>query len=181
MGMLEKPSDLYDAIEKGLEARLAQGITFDDYADFDDVKLVDAMVLIEFQESTSASRSHDGRYCHQYDITLHAVVGKRRRRAGIEVVNMSAAIERVADENRWGLPFKQIDAPENIRASPSFFKKGSDGYEAWGVSFRQRIYLGRSLLEDDPEVREVWVATNPLDDNDPNQYEAISNDAELNP
>jgi len=168
---MKQPSDLYDAILNTLQQRLADGVTVVSYADFGEVELFDAMVLIEFEQSSSATRGHDGRFCHQYDITLHAVVGRHRQRAELEAINLSAAIERVIDENLWGLPSTQIDLPENIKSAPSIFKAGSDGYDAWGVSFNQRIYLGASLLDDDPIVREVWVATLPKDADDINQYD----------
>lgn len=172
--MLNQPSDLYDAIQAGLENRLAQGVTVASYADFGEVEVVDAMVLIEFEQSSPATRGHDGRYCHQYDIVLHAVVGRHRRRAELEAINLSAAIERVVDESIWGLPQQQVEAPENIRSGPSMFKAGSDGYEAWGVGFCQRIYLGPSLLEDDPIVQEVLITTTPpADADDPEQYEKV--------
>jgi hypothetical protein len=168
---MKQPSDYYDAISNSLTLRLADGVTISSYADFGDVELLDAMVLIEFEQSAGATRGHDGRYCHQYDITLHAVVGRQRQRAELEAINLSAAIERVVDENLWGLLSTQIDNPENIKSAPSIFKAGSDGYEAWGVSFNQKIYLGASLLDDDPIVREVWVATMPEDADDIDEYE----------
>ncbi|TOE71994.1 hypothetical protein CGJ36_22635 [Vibrio parahaemolyticus] len=174
MVTLKQPSDLYDAIQAELESRLADEVIVASYADFGDVQVVDAMVLIEFEQTSPATRGHDGRYCHQYDITLHAVVGRQRQRAELEAINLAAAIERVTDENLWGLPYQQVDRPENIRSAPSMFKVGSDGYDAWGVSFRQRIYLGASLLDDDPVVREVWtVTTPPADADDESQYERV--------
>ena len=172
--MMQQPSDFYDAIRGTLESRLSDDVAVESYADFGEVEVVDAMVLIEFEKSEPATRGHDGRYCHQYDITLHAVVGRQRQRAELEAINLAAAIERVADENLWGLPYQQVDRPENISSAPSIFKTGSDGYEAWGVSFRQRIYLGASLLDDDPVVREVWmVTTPPADADDESQYERV--------
>lgn len=171
---MQQPSDFYDAIQAELEARLADGVTVESYADFGEVQVVDAMVLIEFEKSEPATRGHDGRFGHQFDITLHAVVGRQRPRAELEAINLSAAIERVVDENLWGLPYQQVDRPEAISAAPSIFKTGTDGYEAWGVSFRQRIYLGASLLDADPVVKEVWVATTPpADIDDPAQYEQV--------
>jgi hypothetical protein len=170
----KQPSDLYDAIATTLAVRLADGVTISGYAEFGETLVSDAMVLIEFEQTSPATRSHDGRYCHQYDITLHAVVGRQRKRAALESINLAASIERVTDGNLWELPSQQIDRPENLRSGPSLFQVGSDGYEAWGVSFRQRIYLGPSLLDDDPVVREVWMSIGSQVDADSNDsYEKI--------
>ncbi len=93
-------------------------------------------------------------------------------------MNLSAAVQRVATDALWGLPFDQIKRPEQLRAEPSFFKDGSDGYDAWGVSFSQRIGLGPSLAEEDPIVSGTpgiaWLSRNPeLDPNDEASYQPL--------
>ncbi len=172
---LKQPSDLYDAMLDTLQSTLAEGVTVADYADLGTVKIVDALVLIEFEQSTPAPLNNDGRFCHQYDITLHAVLGRHRQRPALDALNLAAVLERVVNKNLWNLPSTQIDWPENIRAAPSLFKPGTDGFESWGVSFSQAIYLGNSLLKNNPIVTGVWLAINPDNPDDETQYEGVNN------
>lgn len=177
MATLNQPSDFYDAIADELARRLAAGVAVKSYGDFSPAEAIDATVLIEFGEIAPAPRSHDGRTGHQCEITLHAVMGRQRQRAELDAINLAAALQQVVNENLWQLPYRQVDTPRDIQADPSLFKAGAEGYEAWGVRFRQCIYLGPSLLEDDPVVRDVWLAvTPPADVDDPDQYDEIPRD-----
>ncbi len=172
MGTLKEPSDLYDAIVETLGAKLIDGMVFRDYNEFS-VMLADQMILIEFEQTGPGQRGPDGRYGHEYHITIHAVLSGARRRAALEAVNLAAAVERVTFDCIWGLPSVQCKRPENIRSAPSMFQKGDEGYEAWGVSFNQRIYLGPSLLDDDPVFESAMIAINPTDSNDESQYSEV--------
>lgn len=176
MDTLKQPSDFYDAISDSLETEL-NGVTMLSYAEFGDVDVSDAMVLIEFEEAHPCEASAEGRKGYDYQITLHAVVGRHRHRPELEAINLSAAIAQVVEYNKWGIPGLQAGWPEKIRQAPSMFKKGADGYEAWGVSFSQKIYLGPSLLDDDPVVSDVWMTiTPPADADDVEQYERVVNE-----
>ena len=172
MDTLKNPSDLYDAIVETLQTKMIDGIEFRDYNEFD-VMLVDQMILIEFEQTGAGTRGHDGRYGHEYHITIHAVLSAARTRAALQSMDLSAQIERAVSNNIWGLPSQQIDRPENIRSAPSMFQKGDNGFEAWGVSFTQRIYLGPSLLDDDPLFESAMIAINPTDSNDESQYSEV--------
>lgn len=177
--VLDKPSDLFDAIRDVLIDRL-RGVQVDNYDEFGSLETglgeIDGEVLIEFERSTPTDRWPDGRYGYEYSITLHCVVGRHRHRAALDAVNLSAAVQRVATDALWGLPFDQIKRPEQLRAEASFFKEGSNGYDAWGVSFNQRISLGPSLAEEDPITTAMpgiaWLSRNPdLDPADEASYE----------
>ena len=172
MGLLSEPSDLYDAIVETLRAKMIDGMEFRDYNEFESM-LCDQMILIDFEQTGPGSRGHDGRYGHEYHITIHAVLSASRPRAALQAMNLSAQIERAVSDSLWGLPSQQIDRPENIRSAPSMFQKGDNGFEAWGVSFTQRIYLGPSLLDDDPLFEAAMIAINPTDSNDVSQYSEV--------
>lgn len=179
--VLDKPSDLFDAIRAVLLDRI-RGIEVDNYDEFGSVEVgasgTNGNVLIEFERATPTDRWPDGRYGYNYAITLHCVVGRHSHRAALEAVNLSAAVQRVATDALWGLPVDQIKRPEQLRAEPSFFKDGADGYDAWGVSFNQRISLGPSLVEEDPITTGMpgiaWLSRNPeLDPADEASYEPL--------
>lgn len=172
---LHNPSDFYDAISAEMIRRL-DGISVDNYNQFGDKVIGDGMVLIEFERGDNAGRKNDGRIGHNYSITLHGVVGRHRHRADLEALNLSAAIERVVVDNRWQLPWEQISEPSEISSAPSIFKHGADGYEAWGVSFNQTIYLGKRLAAGDDPVKEIWATiTPPADPDDIAQYQKVDN------
>uniref|UniRef100_A0A6M3KPG7 Tail protein n=1 Tax=viral metagenome TaxID=1070528 RepID=A0A6M3KPG7_9ZZZZ len=173
---MRNPSDLYDAIAARLQQEI-NGITTGGYESFGDELVGDAVVLIEFERSESAGRDNAGRIGHRLDITLHCVVGRHRHRTELEAVNLAAAVERLAHDCSWGLPREQIDWPKNIRSAPSMFKKGPGGFEAWGVSFSQTIYLGSRLMTGDTPVGAIWYAvTPPADANDPAQYQRFDHE-----
>lgn len=176
---LNQPSDLFDAIRAVLLDRL-QGVRVDNYDDFGSVETglnsTDGEILIEFERSLPTERWPDGRFGYDYAITLHCVVGRQRHRAGLDAINLAAAVQRVATDALWGLPVDQVKRPEQLSAEPSFFKDGANGYEAWGVSFRQCISLGPSLAEEDPVTTAMpgiaWLSRDPeLDPLDEESYE----------
>lgn len=170
---LDNPSDLFFAIGEAIMASVP-AVDVGNYDEFDD-SLKDASVLIEFERAMPAIRDNSGRYAHRYAITLHCVVGRWRRWAPLEAINLASVVERIADANGWGLPGHQIDMPEDLHTSPSIFKNGAQGYEAWGVSFNQTIYLGESLLPDDPIVSGVMIANQwQVDIDDPGQYTPLN-------
>lgn len=172
--LLNNPSDLFFAIGDDLIEKIPE-ISVGNYDEFDE-PIGDAMVLIEFERTMPAIRGRDGRYAHSFAVTLHAVVGRWRRWAPLEATNLAAIIERIADNNRWALPPDQVDPPEDMHSSPSIFKSGERGYEAWGVNFRQTIYLGESWAIEDPittapaGIAYAWQ----VDIDDPANYQTLS-------
>ena len=173
MPSLDAPSDLFFAIGDALLAAIP-GIDIGNYDEFDEC-VSDATVLIEFEHTAPAVRDNSGRYAHEFHITLHAVVGRWRQYAVLEAVNLASLIERAVDTNCWRLPGDRIELPRDLRAAPSIFKKGRDGFEAWGVSFSQTIYLGPSLLDEDPvtvagpHIANAWE----VDADNPATYDAL--------
>lgn len=180
---LSQPSDLFDAIAEVLLERI-NDITVDNYDDFGSAEPVragtGAEILVEFERTTPADRSPDGRYGYEYAITLHCVVGRHRHRAALEAVNLAAVVQRVATDALWGLPVDQVKRPEQLRAEPSFFKEGAHGYDAWGVSFIQYVALGPSLAPEDPVTvgmpQAAWKVDNDIDVDDEANYQPLVND-----
>lgn len=175
---LSNVSDLFFAIGDAVLAA-GLGVNVGNYDDFDG-KVSDATVLIEIERTSPAERTPDGRKTHDVTVTLHGVIARWREHASLEATNLATCLERLAHDNRWGLPGCQCDLPINLHSGPSMFQTGSDGYSAWSVSFVQRISIGEPLLEDPtlgfgpngtrgrPWVAYSWKVTS-LDD--PAQYE----------
>lgn len=183
--VIEQPSDVFDAIAATLQERIA-GITIGNYDEFGGI-VGDAMVLIEFEQASPVPGSNDGRPGDRHRITLHGLVARHRRRAPVEALNLASAISRVARDARycrWGFSSKAIRAPENVASSPSVFMEGERGYDGWGVSFEQIVYLGDPAP--DPEATPlgdpgmpmiVWNANDPDDPRDidnPDDYRPAS-------
>lgn len=170
---LDKISDLFFAIGDAIiEADI--GVKVGNYDDFDG-QVGDATVLIEIEATGPAVRSNDGRKAHQVTVTLHGVVAKWRPHSTLEAANLATLLERIATDNRWGLPGRQCSVPENQRSGPSMFQTGADGYDAWGTSFTQTIYIGPALADDPvitamPQAAYSWQVTT-LDD--PEQYRPL--------
>lgn len=171
---LNNPSDLFFAIGDAIHAA-GLGVDVANYDEFDGT-VRDATVLIELERTAPATKKNDGRYVHEYTVTLHAVVARWRKFSALEATNLSAALERLADDNRWGFHGSQCQYPRDIHSGPSIFNQGRDGYDAWGCTFRQAIAPGPHKLPDDPAVAgmplvaESWRVDN-MDD--PTQYRPL--------
>lgn len=152
---LNQVSDLFFAIGDAIHAA-GLGVDVANYDDFDGT-VRHATVLIELERTTPAVKQNDGRYVHAVTVTLHGVVGRWRKHAALEAVNLATCLERLADSNRWGFQGRFCGLPEDMRSGPSMFQRGSDGYDAWAVTFRQSLAIGtdRAL----PEFGEAPSAT----------------------
>lgn len=170
---LDKVSDLFFAIGDAILAADI-GVNVGNYDDFAGL-VGDATVLIELEGTAPADRANDGRLGHQITVTLHGVVAKWREHAALEAANLATLLERLATDNRWGLPGRQCSLPRDLRSGPSMFQTGAEGYDAWAASFTQTIYLGHEL-EEDPTITAMplaafsWQVTS-LDD--PAQYRPL--------
>lgn len=164
---LNQLSDLFFAIEAAIAAA-GLGVKIENYEDFDGT-VSDSTVLIEIERTAPAVKQNDGRYAHQVTITLHGVIARKRPHAVLEAANLATMLERLVDDNRWGLPGAQCDLPTDMHSAPSIFQRGADGYEAWGCNFRQSISIGtpRAMPEtfwpQPSETAEVWQIETPAD------------------
>ncbi|WP_248769647.1 hypothetical protein [Pseudomonas sp. MWU12-2345] len=168
-------SDLFFAIGDAILAADI-GVLVGNYNDFDGT-VGDSTVLIEIENTQAGVRSQDGRKSHIVTVTLHAVVGRWRKHANLEAANLATLLERLATDNRWGLPSVQCGLPDRLSSGPTMFEGGQGGYEAWGVNFQQFISIGAVLLEDPvmefrapPLVARSWEVTG---FDDPGQYQQL--------
>lgn len=148
---LDRLSDLYFAIGDAIIA-LDLGVKVGNYNEFAGEVVGDGTILIELEGTRRTARSTEGRMGHRVRVTLHAVVGGWRDNANLEAANLAAVLQDLVDDSRWGLPGRQCGIPEEMTTGPSMYSEGRAGYEAWCVSFWQTIYLGPSLIEEDPVV-----------------------------
>lgn len=173
LNRLDRVSDLFFAIGNAI-LKADIGVDVGNYDDFTGL-VGDATVLIELEGTAPADRNNDGRIGHQVTVTLHGVVAKWREHAALEAANLATLLERLATDNRWGLPGRQCGLPQNLRSGPSMFQNGAEGYDAWAASFTQTVYIGNEL-EVDPVITAMplaacsWQVTS-LDD--PAQYRPI--------
>lgn len=166
------PSDLFFAIGDAIHAA-GLGVDVANYDEFDG-KVGDACVLIELERTAPGTRQNDGRYVHVMTVTLHAVVGRFRKFPALEAVNLATALERLADCNRWGFSGRQCDLPQELHSGPSIFQKGADGYDAWGVTFRQGIAPGPDRLPENPVISGMPLVSWRVEDNDdPDRYSPL--------
>jgi hypothetical protein len=168
---LNQLSDLFFAIGDAVHGA-GLGVSVANYEEFNG-KVGDATVLIELERTSPATRQNDGRYAHDVTVTLHAVVARGRKHANLEAINLATALERLADCNRWGFHGRQCNYPEELHSGPSIFQRGADGYDAWGVTFRQRLAIGEvtpePILNTAPLVAFGWQV-NP---DDPASYQQL--------
>ncbi|RON16045.1 hypothetical protein [Pseudomonas frederiksbergensis] len=175
---LNNVSDLFFAIGDAIHGA-GLGVSVSNYDEFGG-EVGDAEVLIEIERTGPGVKLADGRHVHNVSVTLHAVVARWRKFAPLEAMNLATALERLVDSNRWGLPGRQCDLPENMHCSPSIFQQGKGGYEAWGCSFTQRLGIGRVRTPEDPVIGGMPLIAwrmpdddNPPDLSDPDQYKPL--------
>ncbi|EMW3876299.1 hypothetical protein ABLT12_28595 [Pseudomonas aeruginosa] len=168
---LNQLSDLFFAIGDAVHAA-GLGVSVANYEEFDG-KVGDATVLIELERTTPATRHNDGRYVHDVSVTLHAVVARWRKYANLEAINLATALERLADCNRWGFHGRQCNYPEDLHSGPSIFQRGAEGYDAWGVTFRQRLAIGEVEPEPTLNTAPLVAFTWRVDPDDPANYQPL--------
>lgn len=142
---LDQVSDLFFAIGDAVHAA-GLGVDVANYDDWDGSS-GHATVLIEFERTVPSTRQNDGRYAHDLTVTLHAVVGRFRKHAALEAVNLATCLERLADNNRWGFRGRNCEPPRELHSGPSIFQGGTDGYDAWGCTFKQIVTPGEPPAE----------------------------------
>jgi len=160
---LDKLSDLFFAIGDAIHAA-GIGVSVANYEEWDGY-VGDATVLIELERTSTSERQNDGRYAHSVTVTLHAVVARSRKFAALEAGNLATCLERLADLNRWGFRGLNCEVPCDLHSGPSMFQKGDDGYDAWGVTFRQVITPGLPIEE--PRITGMPLVSWRLDDDSP--------------
>lgn len=170
---LEQVSDLFFAIGDAIHAS-GLGVDVANYDEWDG-QVGDAQVLIEIERTTPAEERNDGRYSHALTVTLHAVVAGWRKFSALEATNLATCLERLAHRNRWGFNGRNCEHPCDMHSSPSIFQRGTDGYNAWGVTFRQVLTPGEPPVEPTISAAPMvaWRVDDELDPANQDNYQRL--------
>jgi hypothetical protein len=188
--LIQQPSQLYDAIIDYFKTKLSAGdspdISVDDYQNFMPRDASARQLLLEISSAENTTLQNDGRIAQEFACTLYAVISKAQNDAGLQAMNLASAIARRVHLNSWGYSTKAVEYPMKIELSESFLIKGGDqhaGFEAWEITWQQVIKLGEPALPPDPDYPEligdplvtgIFLAVNPVDSNNIDQYKDIS-------
>lgn len=177
---IHQPSELYDAIVQYYRAQIAAGDSADvvvsGHQDFIPEQAANRQVLVEVGSAESGPQKNDGRVCLLFECTLYAVISKAQTDAASQAMNLATALARHLKYQSWGFSGLAVDDPENIKLAESFLISGTDkhsGFEAWEVRWQQKVNLGSPQFEDE-EVSGIWLAVNPDDPDDINEYREVT-------
>lgn len=202
---IEQPSQLHDAIIGYYQQQISQGDATDisvlGAADFVPNQEQPRQVLLEIGTADIGDLENDGRFALILECTLYGVISKAQTDAGLQAMNLAAALARHVQLNTWGYSTKAVSHPQKIALSESFLIKGGDqyaGFEAWEVSWHQGLKMGAPRLPRDPDYPDLdpntvidpnavidpgtvtdplvtgfFLAVNPEDSNDINQYKKM--------
>jgi hypothetical protein len=187
---IEQPSKLYAAIIDYYKTKLAAGdaadICVSGYQDFIPAKASSRQLLLEMSSAENVQMQNDGRIAQRFACTLYAVISKAQKDAGLQAMNLASAIAQRVHLNSWGYSTKAVEHPMKIELEESFLIKGGDqhsGFEAWEITWQQVIKLGEPALPPDPDfpeligdplVKGIFLAVNPDDSNNIDEYKDIS-------
>ncbi|MGB1201259.1 MAG: hypothetical protein ACPG5R_06825 [Cognaticolwellia aestuarii] len=126
----------------------------------------DIAVLVDFP-SLEMSKNHDsaGRNNENVNVILHCILSNRIENHELKVIALSSFIKRLIVRKKWGL--SNANNPENIRAYPSDFKRGENGFICWSVEFDQTIKMDETLEQEQAFlISDVFFGINPKDCDD---------------
>jgi|GEM_PF-5496604 len=194
--LVHKPSDYLDAMAATFDSLLnAENDKFDvyDYGDFGRIDINRPTILLEYYKAPGDNRMPDGRLYEDLEVWVHCVFPAsvkqaERQAADLSFEMRSKVICDVPSTNdpekiryprwNWGLAPETVNRPSNIDRQPSLFKDGDKGYEAWAVTFIQRVIYGSA--NDEQEAREgISFSVNDDVDN-PDSYKALNDDTARN-
>lgn len=177
---IHQPSELYDGIIEYYRAQIAAGdstdIVVSGHHDFIPERAVNRQILVEVGSAENGPQKNDGRVCLVFECTLYAVISKGQPDAAYQAMNLAVALARHLKYQSWGFSGRAVDDPEQIKLSESFLINGTDkhaGFEAWEVCWQQKVNLGRPQFEDEV-VSGIWLAVNPDDPDDINEYREVT-------
>jgi hypothetical protein len=170
---IESPGQFYDRVIDAFRQSLTDKIEIVGYDDVWDREIAQPCLVVQFEDAHPGTRQTTGRYEHRYMLTAHCVIPTSRPRANIDAVDLAAEVERQLDLNRFGIAPECIGAPEIQVNGDTSYLFGFDGIVARGVQWIQPLYLGHDYFGADEERGSVWLAVNPSDPDDRNQYGKI--------
>ncbi|MBB1489386.1 hypothetical protein [Oceanospirillum sediminis] len=177
---IHQPSELYDAIVQYYRAQIAAGDSADvvvsGHHDFIPEQAASRQILVEVGSAESGPQKNDGRVCLVFECTLYGVISKAEQDAAYQAMNLATALARHLKHQSWGFSGLAVDDPEQIKLAESFLINGTDkhaGFEAWEVRWQQKVNLGSPQYEDEV-VSGIWLAVNPDDPDDINEYREVT-------
>lgn len=183
---IHQPSELYDAIVTHLQAEISAGdapdVVVSGYEDWSPAAAADRQILVEMSAAEEADKQADGRHAQQFEIVLYAVISRGCKQSALQAMNLASVLMRVATLQSFGFSGRAVHFPQKMTMEASFLVDKDErhqGFEAWEVRWRQQVNLGLPQFEDDPELTGIWLAVNPDDPDDINEYSEVT-DACLN-
>lgn len=185
---VNRPSDYLDAMKTTIGGLLnGDSDCFDvyDYGEFGRKEIKRPTVVLEYYKAPGTNRESDGRVYEDLEVWIHCVFPSSVEHAERKAADLSFEIRSsvlldqpsvINGESRyprwnWGLDKESVRRPANIDRQASMFKNGDKGYEAWAVTFIQRVIYG--AVDDSEETRDgISYSTNENIDN-PDSYRPI--------
>ncbi|EOV3439725.1 hypothetical protein ACOW85_000167 [Vibrio parahaemolyticus] len=188
---VRKPSDYLVAVSATFHQLLnSEKDRFDiyDYGEFGRKDITRPTIVVEYYKAPGINREPDGRLYEDLEMWVHCVYPSSIPKAEQKAADLSFEIRSsvIADVPstrpekvrvprwNWGLASDSVRRPTNIDRQASMFKNGDKGYEAWAVTFIQRVIYGD--VNDDEDTRDqIAISFNDHVD-DPDSYRPISDD-----
>ncbi|KFC09033.1 phage protein [Trabulsiella guamensis ATCC 49490] len=147
-----------------------------DIVDYDDIwrtEVTKPSIVVQIEDSHPGTRQATGRYTHRVIITAHCLIPVSHQKATLTAIDLAAEVERVIDNNRFGIDPKCIGAPEIQVSGDTGYLFGFDGVVVRGVQWIQPLFLGKDYFSDDELRGSIWLAVNPVDADDKGEYSQI--------
>lgn len=181
-----QPSELHGAIVEYYRAQIAAGDAADvavtGYQDFVPADAVNRQVLVEVGKGEGGDLLPDGRIAQKFECLLYAVISKAQSDAALQAMNLASALARHLRHNSFGWAARAVESPQAIELAESFLIAAGDqhqGFEAWEVCWSQQLNLG-APADDDLPVTGIWLAVNPADPDDINEYHRVEDGCLIN-
>ncbi|RBO82627.1 hypothetical protein [Marinomonas aquiplantarum] len=166
-------SDVHQAIIDALKARFHR-VTIDSYDPNDNLETLAPACLLNIEELPKAPDVGDGRYPVVAQLAIHCVLGREVPNLQIELQEFAVAVSQFVYEKGIWLTGSVVEKPFNIEAYPGNFRKETQGgFDSWVVNWEQKLYLGASTWQPETIKSGIRLATNPIDENDQDEYRSI--------
>lgn len=179
---ITQPSELLISIVNILTAEVLEGyppnITVTDYQDFV-ASSSDHHILIKMTGAQAGSLQHDGRIAQQFDCHLFIAVRDNQAEAHLQAMDLASTLAQRVHQNHWGFSQQAVQQPQMIILMEDTVRSDTapfTGFNVWQVQWQQQLNLSQPLNESDPEITGIWLAVNPEDSDDINQYTQVSDE-----
>jgi hypothetical protein len=170
---IESPGQFYDQVVSNLRSRIVESVAIVEYDDIWKAEVTGPSIVVQLEDAHPGARQDTGRYSHRHTITAHCLVPVSAEKATLMATDLASEVERIIDLNRWGIDPKYIGAPEIQVNGDTSYLFGFSGIVSRGVQWIQPLYLGADYFADDEVRGSVWLAINPTDPENPEEYSKI--------